>query len=302
MGSTGGPDESRGCGWRRDRVATVIDRAIGIAGLALALVFPVLPFMSARVNKAVVWSGCVLGLLLVGLSAGLLFMPVDAQTPPTVQQSNTGAPNINASGNGNQFYLAPSQPRVGDDSVVVGPMPLGGVGNRSTVVGPVDGSTNTIFNRGGTAIGAGASAAPTGIAIGTGASAVAPAPIVNAPGNSGIITQGQSGGTNIINRAPSPRLQDMGCSESSNSNGQYKWVCRLGIDYPGVVPRFTLVASGNDVTDFQLNSAIGVEMSYRTGQLADGRRFASVGNAGGIYTAVVVRRDNVHPVFRYSFK
>jgi len=83
----------------------VIDRAIGIAGLALALVFPVLPFMSARVNKAVVWSGCVLGLLLVGLSAGLLFMPVDAQTPPTVQQSNTGAPNINASGNGNQFYL-----------------------------------------------------------------------------------------------------------------------------------------------------------------------------------------------------
>lgn len=63
------------------------------------------------------------------------------------------------------------QPRVGDESVVVGPVPPGGVGNRSTIIGPVDGSTNVILNRGGIAIGADASADSTGIAIGTGANA-----------------------------------------------------------------------------------------------------------------------------------
>lgn len=60
---------------------------------------------------------------------------------------------------------------VGMDTTIVGTVPSGGVGDRSTVVNMGDGNGNVIFNRGGTAIGAGATADAASIAIGSGAHA-----------------------------------------------------------------------------------------------------------------------------------
>jgi hypothetical protein len=91
----------------------VIDRAIGIAGLAFAVVSPVLPIMFPNIGRRWAWGGFIVGVSLMGIAVGILFVPVNAQTS-------------------------------------------GGGG-------------------------------------------------VTAPGNSGIITQGQSGGTNIVNQKPSQR-------------------------------------------------------------------------------------------------
>jgi hypothetical protein len=60
-------------------------------------------------------------------------------------------------------------PGVGDDSVLIGKSPPGGVGNRSVVINVGDSNGNVLLNQGGTAIGAGARADHTSIAIGAGA-------------------------------------------------------------------------------------------------------------------------------------
>lgn len=67
---------------------------------------------------------------------------------------------------------APPAPRVnaGKGSTYLGPLDRDvNIGENSTVVGPTDDRGNTILNRGGIAIGAGAKADPTSIAIGAGA-------------------------------------------------------------------------------------------------------------------------------------
>ena len=60
----------------------------------------------------------------------------------------------------------------GNDNTVVGRVPYRAVnGNGNTIVGATDANGNTIFNHGGTAIGSGAQAGPTGVAIGAHANA-----------------------------------------------------------------------------------------------------------------------------------
>jgi hypothetical protein len=67
-------------------------------------------------------------------------------------------------------------PAIGDNNTVVNlPAPTS-MGSGNTFVGPTDSNGNTIFNRGGTAIGSGAQADSTSIAIGAGARAGSPAP------------------------------------------------------------------------------------------------------------------------------
>jgi hypothetical protein len=76
----------------------------------------------------------------------------------------------------------------GDDNTIVGHSEYGSVdGSGNTIVGPTDANGNTILNRGGTAIGHGATADPTSIAIGAGAHAGDTGPAVtqtmtNSPG------------------------------------------------------------------------------------------------------------------------
>jgi hypothetical protein len=67
-------------------------------------------------------------------------------------------------------------PRMGDNNTLVGAPPLASMGSGNTIVGATDARGNTIINRGGTAIGAGARAGRTGIAIGANANAAGEAP------------------------------------------------------------------------------------------------------------------------------
>lgn len=68
--------------------------------------------------------------------------------------------------------MANKNTAVGHETVVLGTLPDGAnIGNRSVVINLADQNGNTIINRGGLAIGAGAQADPTSIAIGTGANA-----------------------------------------------------------------------------------------------------------------------------------
>lgn len=65
----------------------------------------------------------------------------------------------------------PSGPKIGTDTTIIGPVPAGGAGDRSTIVGQPDPDTGAALRRGGTAIGAGAQADSTGVAVGAGAKA-----------------------------------------------------------------------------------------------------------------------------------
>src|SRR5277367_4398237 len=62
-------------------------------------------------------------------------------------------------------------PNVGDNNTLVRVEPCANMGSGNTIIGATDARGNTIFNRGGTAIGAGAETSPTGIAIGANAKA-----------------------------------------------------------------------------------------------------------------------------------
>jgi hypothetical protein len=97
-------------------------------------------------------SGSIFGAL-GALSLGEFVHQSRAQTPPTA-----------------------SVPSVGNNNTVVGVPPPANMGSGNTFVGPTDTQGNTIINRGGTAIGAGACADQTGVAIGAGANAGGCAP------------------------------------------------------------------------------------------------------------------------------
>jgi hypothetical protein len=70
----------------------MLDRAVGIAGLALAIIGPVLGVVFPTLNRKVAWSGFILGILLLGVAGGIALFPGGAaQTsspnqPPTVNQ------------------------------------------------------------------------------------------------------------------------------------------------------------------------------------------------------------------------
>jgi hypothetical protein len=70
---------------------------------------------------------------------------------------------------------AATPPTIGSNNTVVSLPPPASMGSGNTFVGPTNSNGNTIFNRGGTAIGTGAKADSTSIAIGAGALAGSPA-------------------------------------------------------------------------------------------------------------------------------
>jgi hypothetical protein len=66
---------------------------------------------------------------------------------------------------------------------------------------------------------------------------------ITAPGNSGIITQGQSGGVNqIINQAPPPQIHVLGESTTPNANGTFTETITVEIVSDRVIPRLGIVA------------------------------------------------------------
>jgi len=89
-------------------------------------------------------------------------LPADIRTPAAHYKRHTS----NNQSSGNQD---PVTRRMGDNNTIVNTPVSPNMGSGNTIVGPTDANGNTIYNRGGTAIGSGACADSTSIAIGAGA-------------------------------------------------------------------------------------------------------------------------------------
>jgi hypothetical protein len=84
----------------------------------------------------------------------------------------TAAPEVVRWAHGGAFAQLPAvsptttPPQIGNDNTVVNQPVPPNMGNGNTFVGSTDSNGNAIYNGGGTAIGNGACAGPTGVAIG----------------------------------------------------------------------------------------------------------------------------------------
>lgn len=86
-----------GCQWTHGRV--MVDRAIGIAGLALTLICAAVLLMFPNASKRLAWVGLVVGVLLLGVAGGLLFVPTGAQTTDLPGRNG----NCNSNGDHNTY-------------------------------------------------------------------------------------------------------------------------------------------------------------------------------------------------------
>jgi hypothetical protein len=80
------------------RLAKMIDRAIGIGGVAVSIIFGVLLVVFPKINKKVGWAGIAFGILLLGAAIVMAFLPDGkAQSPPSVSGNcnNFGNNNFN---------------------------------------------------------------------------------------------------------------------------------------------------------------------------------------------------------------
>ena len=65
---------------------TMIDRALGIAGLAISTITLVVPSVCPSINRKVAWAGGAFGVLLLGAAGGIAFLPDgQAQSVPAGQ-------------------------------------------------------------------------------------------------------------------------------------------------------------------------------------------------------------------------
>jgi hypothetical protein len=65
----------------------MIDRAIGMAGIALAIIGIVVGTLFPQINRKLAWVCFIGGVLLLGAAVGIAFLPDgEAQSPPTVNQ------------------------------------------------------------------------------------------------------------------------------------------------------------------------------------------------------------------------
>lgn len=130
----------------RDRVVSPLWALLGLAAGLVTAVLPIkYPGMASWLVDALYWGGLAV--------AGLSFLAALALTFwPGTEQPMSGDQDSEA----------------GDDNTVIGTAPKR-MGSRNTIVNFSDANGNTILNRGGISIGAGASYDPTGTIIGSGA-------------------------------------------------------------------------------------------------------------------------------------
>jgi uncharacterized protein (DUF58 family) len=87
----------------------MIDRAIGMAGIALTIVGIVMVTLFPQINRKLAWTGFTLGMVLLGASAVIAFLPEgEAQSSPTVYQAPGSAYSYGQQG-GIKVRLRPAE-------------------------------------------------------------------------------------------------------------------------------------------------------------------------------------------------
>jgi hypothetical protein len=88
----------------------MFDRAVGIAGLAVAVIGLVFSKMFPRINKRIIWGGFILGLILLGSSLGIAFLPANEKPHMVTTNNSGGGPLFNVPGQGNSIVINPPSP------------------------------------------------------------------------------------------------------------------------------------------------------------------------------------------------
>jgi hypothetical protein len=100
----------------------MLDRAIGLAGLALTIIGVVMVTLFPIIDRKLAWAGFIFGLILLGTSVGIALMPEgQAQSPPAVYQGPGSAYSSGQQGGitAGTVNIAPPRaafsPQVGND-------------------------------------------------------------------------------------------------------------------------------------------------------------------------------------------
>lgn len=160
----------------------------------------------------------------------------------------TTAPNYSQAGSRQDVPKTPKEETIqlpptgkvqGSDNTLVGDVGKRSItGNGNTIVGATDSNGNTILNRGGTAIGRGATADQTGIAIGAGAHA-GNQKQQNIDTNNGIVIGGDNNGTATVNVGPPPLVLTVASVESPGT---------AFLDKPGFIKTEITIVPNQQVT------------------------------------------------------
>jgi hypothetical protein len=104
------------------RLHLMIDRAIGLAGIAFTIIFGVLLIVFPSISRKIGWAGLAFGVLLLGTAGGIGFFPDgNAQSPPVVNQGPGSAYSYGQQGgiNAGTINVAPQRaqftPQLGKD-------------------------------------------------------------------------------------------------------------------------------------------------------------------------------------------
>jgi hypothetical protein len=214
---------------------------------------------------------------------------------PTTAQPATSAKQHRKSNHAPVPNPGVKQPAIGNDNTLVNvPVPPA-LGNGNTIIGPTDSNGNTIYNKGGTAIGAGATADPTSIAIGAGAHAcgnvVTPPPVIT-QGPCSIAQIGgngnQAAGGNCGVSEPEIQVTALGLPNLPEGT-LYKTQARMTINSDVPIPSLYLRVDGSIARMQVAQQRAGMQTTGFSG-VRDDFAFVTVMNAYGDYIVTVLSK------------
>lgn len=119
-----------------------------------------------------------------------------------------------------------------------------------------------------------------------------------APGNQGIITQGQTGGTNqIVNQAPPPQVHVTSNATTPNGNGTFTQTLTIDIVSDRTLPRLIVVAKKPNALRVEVTG--GVRFQIRSGS-GEGFVFYQFQNASGTYTVTIIKSSDAPAEISYE--
>jgi hypothetical protein len=218
----------------------VVSPGVMTRALAIVLAVGVLVYLCYRAhwvrNMEMKWRHVLAGAVVVVIGGGLalylnherkalpsleMAKPAPISSSPTTPQSVAAAPAVVKPSESHAPTAIPAKIQ-GSNNTVVGNVPARTInGNENTIVGATDDHGNTILNRGGTAIGAGAHADPTSIAIGANAAAGQPVPTYQQTCQGSACAQGP-GAQATYNQFGPPEARIVGGIEKIDDSSGYK--------------------------------------------------------------------------------